>query len=183
MQLPGVLVLGQDALPEEERLNEALGGTVGEATTRLCGMRAKEGAELVEHLLALLKGFEASMAVVAARAPSVPQEHFAKLQERLAQYKLEQEIDEARLLQEIALFADRCDVTEELARLKSHLQQFRSTLDGGGVVGRRLDFLCQELLRETNTISSKNADATIGAELISMKAAIEKIREQVQNVE
>jgi uncharacterized protein (TIGR00255 family) len=92
-------------------------------------------------------------------------------------------IDENRLMQEIAIFADRCDITEELVRARSHLEQFRTYLSSDDGVGRRLDFLLQEINREINTMSSKASDSSISARGVEMKAELEKVREQVQNVE
>jgi len=107
----------------------------------------------------------------------------ARLRENVSRLTGEVKVDEWRLAQEVAYFADRSDVTEELVRVRSHLAQFQSFLNAGGALGRKLDFLVQELNREVNTIGSKASDTLVSSMVVEMKAELEKIREQVQNVE
>lgn len=182
LQLPGVLAT-QETQMSDELLKPLLFEVVEQALTQLLVMREAEGTELLQHLREQLALFCEGMAIVEGRAEVVPEEQFQRLKERLSSFSLHTEVEVSRLHQEVALFSDRCDISEELARLKSHIQQFEGFLEKGGAVGRRLDFLCQEFLRETNTIGSKSTDATISSQLITMKGAIEKLREQVQNVE
>jgi uncharacterized protein (TIGR00255 family) len=113
----------------------------------------------------------------------VVEENCARLKERVVQLLAGQSLDEGRMAQEIALMADRCDITEELVRFRSHLHQFSGTMKSVEPVGRKLDFLLQELNREVNTVGSKANDAGISAVVVSLKAELEKIREQVQNIE
>ncbi|MBT0663003.1 YicC family protein [Geobacter pelophilus] len=146
-------------------------------------MREKEGAALLEDITQRVSALESFMAAVAERAPAVVTENAARLKERVAQLLAGQPLDDARIAQEIALMADRCDITEELVRFKSHLAQFRSAFDSAEPVGRKLDFLLQELNREVNTVGSKANDAGIAAQVVALKSELEKIREQVQNIE
>jgi uncharacterized protein (TIGR00255 family) len=120
---------------------------------------------------------------VGRRAPAAVLENMRRMKERVAQLAGESGVDEGRLAQEIAIMADRCDVSEELTRFSSHLQQFDETVNMAEPVGRKLDFLIEELNREVNTIGSKANDAEIAALVVELKAVLEKIREQVQNIE
>jgi uncharacterized protein (TIGR00255 family) len=185
LQLPGVLDKGTVEVDEEARAR-ALGVAVQEAVSKLVAMRRSEGEQLHAFLEQHLTGFLAALSVIECRIKELPELQMTRLRERIDALleKIEGvSIDEQRLHQELVILADKSDVTEELNRIKSHIKQFRSFLGKGGAVGRRLDFLCQELLRETNTIGSKSSDEEIGEQLITMKAEIEKLREQVQNVE
>ncbi len=183
--LPGVLGAPEPDLREMEREFAAVRGALSGALDRLVAMRDREGKALARDLDRRCASLERGIARVAKRAPAVVAEYREKLRRRLADL-LEgagsgpREEDLAR---EAALFADRCDVTEEITRLRAHLSEFRRTLRRPGAVGRTLDFLVQEIFRETNTIGSKAADAGIATEVVSLKAELEKIREQVQNVE
>ncbi len=154
-----------------------------EAAAQLKLARAEEGARLSRDLLTRLDTIENIAALVAERAPKVVEEYRAKLEERIAALLASVEVDRQRLATEVALFADRASVDEELVRLKSHIAQMRELLSSGDAVGRRLDFVVQELNREFNTIGSKANDAAISQQVILGKAEIEKIREQVQNIE
>jgi uncharacterized protein (TIGR00255 family) len=106
-----------------------------------------------------------------------------RLKEKIQNISQDIELDESRLMQEVAIFADRCDITEEIVRLRSHLKQFQSYMSVDDSIGRRLDFLIQEIYREVNTISSKTFDSSISAKVVEIKGELEKLREQVQNVE
>jgi uncharacterized protein (TIGR00255 family) len=146
-------------------------------------MRRQEGAALAQDLHARLDAIEAELSAVEAAAPARIGAHLDALRQRLAALlDGETRVDPDRLALEVALLADRLDVTEECVRLRSHLAQFRETLDAEGGVGRRLNFLAQELNREVNTISSKANDPGIAHRTVTMKEELEKIREQVQNV-
>lgn len=166
-----------------EALATALTGVVNAALEGIDGMREREGAALLADMDARLALLDALMAEVAERAPRVVEETAQRQKERVTQLLSGQPLDEARIAQEIALLADRCDITEELVRFKSHMQQFRSTLQADEPVGRKLDFLLQELNREVNTVGSKANDAEIASRVVQLKAELEKIREQVQNIE
>lgn len=146
-------------------------------------MRLREGEALERDLRERRQGLAELVAQVAERAPQVVEEYQGKLQQRLVKLLHDTELDPQRLAQEVALMADRCDVTEELVRLQSHFVQFDEALALAEPVGRKLDFLMQELNREVNTIGSKANDATVTALVVQMKAELERMREQVQNIE
>jgi uncharacterized protein (TIGR00255 family) len=189
-EVPLALLAGQrDVLQlQEGQVPEAqLHGAVAEALTaaleRVEAMRRVEGEATrrdMEERLALLGSL---LEQIAARAGQVPGEWQAKLRERLARLAPDVAFDPQRVAQEVALFADRCDISEELTRFLSHLEQFSTLLGSPEAVGRQLDFLVQELNRETNTIGSKSNDAELTRQVVTIKSELEKIREQVQNVE
>jgi uncharacterized protein (TIGR00255 family) len=164
-------------------LQQELLAVVSGAVDALDAMRLREGAALMADLASRRENLAALIARVAGRAPCVVAETAERLKERVAQLTGESGVDEVRIAQEIALLADRCDITEELVRFDSHLGQFDETLLLDEPVGRKLDFLLQELNREVNTIGSKANDAEITALVVQLKAELEKIREQVQNIE
>jgi uncharacterized protein (TIGR00255 family) len=146
-------------------------------------MRAQEGERLKQDLLERIKKIELMLNQIEERAPYVVYEYQQKLGERLQELLQSSDLDENRFNMEVATFADRSNITEEIVRLKSHLGQFVDTMDTEGSIGRKLDFLVQEMNREANTISSKANDVTIVKLVVDMKSEIEKIREQVQNIE
>lgn len=145
-------------------------------------MREKEGSALYEDLSFHLAQVSRCRDEIAVLAPRVPRNYQEKLTQRLKELGV-QEIDEQRLAQEVALMADRCAIDEELSRLLSHIAQMQEAMKQAGETGRRLDFLTQELNREVNTIGSKASDAAITRLVVEAKSEIEKLREQVQNVE
>ncbi len=165
------------------RLWRVVEGALAEAVAQLRAMRLQEGAALQTDLAARADALEARLADVEARAPARVEEARQRLHERLADLLADQRIDPARLEQEIVLLADRLDVTEECVRLHSHLALFREALASDEPVGRKLNFLVQEIHREVNTISSKANDAQVAHVAVEMKEEVEKIREQIQNVE
>jgi len=147
-------------------------------------MRGKEGATLVEDIIGRIGFIEDRLARLSGKAPLVVAAYQEKLGKRISELLSGQGgLDKDRLAQEAAIFADRGDVTEELVRAKSHLAQFRSVLDQAGPKGRQLDFLIQEIFREFNTLSNKAQDADMSALAVEVKTELEKIREQVQNLE
>ena len=167
--------------PKLSKLVEKLGL---QALRDLSGMRKKEGALLAQDLLSRLKAIGALKQQVAERAPSVSQELFVRMKERVKKLLNGGEIpDIPRLHQELAVYADRGDITEELVRLDAHMVQFQQIVHSAQPAGKTLDFLIQEMGREINTIGSKASDAPIAAAVVQMKAELERIREQVQNVE
>ncbi len=177
---PGVVVQGQGAEVGDEQpaVVAALDGALAQLET----MRIAEGAALAAELTSRLAELDALRASIATLAAGVPQQVAKRLQERVRKL-LDDNVDPARLAQEIAMLADRADITEELVRLASHLDQARGLIAKPGAAGRRLDFLVQEIGRELNTIGSKSTLAEITAAIVDAKAVVEKIREQVQNVE
>jgi uncharacterized protein (TIGR00255 family) len=171
-----------DVEAEQTEAWAAVEPALREALDRLDAMRVQEGRALREDLAARLDAIEAHLAAVAERAPERVREGQKRLRDRLAELAGEERLNPDRLETEIALLADKLDVTEEVVRLRSHLAQFREALDAGEAVGRRLNFLAQELNREVNTIASKANDADLAARAVRMKEELEKVREQVQNV-
>lgn len=165
-----------------EELNALLTQAMDEALAGLCAMRTREGEALRKDLETHLNALEKLKNGIEAFAPEVPRLYKTRLENRLKELGVN-EIDEQRLAQEIALMADKCAIDEELSRLDSHISQMRKTFESSGETGRKLDFLTQELNREVNTIGSKASDARITQLVVEAKCEIEKIREQVQNVE
>ena len=146
-------------------------------------MRSTEGEKLKEDLLCKLAHLEDFVTQVEARSPQTVKEYREKLLAKLQEVLNNTQIDEGRILTEAAIFADKVAVDEETVRLRSHIAQFRDLLEQGGIVGRKIDFLIQEMNRETNTIGSKCTDLAISHVVVDMKSEIEKLREQVQNIE
>ena len=185
LDLPGVVDEGnrKDLQESDWPLVEQV--LVG-ALERLQQFRQQEGANMVQDLQELIGQVEARVVEITARSPVVVVEYRDRIRQRLADLtKDNPEVNwnESDLIRELSLFADRCDITEEITRLRSHLQQFRKLLTAEESTGRKLDFLCQELFREINTIGSKANDVTLSHYVVDVKAVIEKIREIVQNVE
>ena len=180
MAMEGVTTVTEAAMDEEAvaaLTAEAMQGAI----SALDDMRLREGENLRADLAAHLDAAAALRERIIGYAPSVVSEYRVKLQERLA--KLQVDIDPARLAQEVALIADKCAIDEELSRLDSHIRQLRRYLDMSGETGKKMDFLIQEMNREANTIGSKSNDSEITSKMLDLKAEIEKIREQVQNIE
>ena len=172
-----------DQPPEDPKLGKLVVRLVGESLDDLRGMRSREGAALAKDMLARLRVIGDHRLHVSARAPLLAREAFDRMRSRVEKLMGETVPDLSRLNQELAIFADRTDITEELVRLDSHMVQFQQTLGQTEPVGKTLDFLLQEIGREVNTIGSKANDAEITAQVIQMKTELERIREQVQNIE
>jgi len=172
--------------PEEIDLEETKSGIPGALTVALDAldeMKNREGKALAEDInmrLALIKNH---LDDINTSVPRIVEEYQEKLKTRLETLMPDMEIDEARLAQEIAIFAERSDITEEIVRAGSHLNQFHEIMNIDDSIGRRLDFLLQEINREVNTMSAKASNADVSARVVEMKAELEKIREQIQNVE
>jgi uncharacterized protein (TIGR00255 family) len=173
----------REAESSVEGLREVLLQALERALEQVSAMRRLEGEATAQDLNERLVQLEGMLSEVELRAPSIPREWQAKLTERLARLHQNLEYDQQRVAQEIALFADRCDISEELTRFRSHLAQFRGLFTDAEPVGRRMDFLVQELNREVNTMGSKSNDAELTSVVVAMKAELEKVREQVQNIE
>lgn len=163
--------------------NESVLKTVEEALTALVQMRDEEGRNLQADILGRIEAMEILARSIKTRQPVILQEYLGRLRDRIRQLNQGLDIDPTRLAQETAIMADRCDVSEETTRLESHFQQFRSLLDEKESQGRKLEFLLQEINRETNTIGSKTADIQVSQWVIEIKCILEKIREQLQNIE
>ncbi len=173
----------RDVEVDDALLAECLNQALDLALQQHLSMRLAEGEETRRDIEDRLDAAESLLAHVEARAPQVPLEWQVRLNERLDRLPANLELDPQRVAQEIAIFADRCDISEEVSRFKSHLVQFRALFGDEEPVGRRMDFLVQELNREVNTMGSKANDAELTSNVVAMKAELEKIREQVQNVE
>lgn len=170
-------------LPAAEEALPVVNTVLGEALQAFAAMRAKEGEALLADFSSRLETLRRHTEAVAARAPLVPAAYREQLLQRLRQAELQLDVNDERVLREIALFADRCDVTEELTRLRSHFDQFGALLRAEGEIGRKAEFLLQEIGREVNTIGSKANDLTIARAVIEMKNELERVREQMANVE
>lgn len=147
------------------------------------GMRIREGAKLKEDVLSKLKTIEKLVGIIETESPKTVEEYREKLKQKLFEVLGTTDIDETRIITEAAIFADKVAVDEETVRLHSHMAQLRSMLDGGSPIGRKIDFLLQEFNREANTTGSKCQNAEIAHVVVNLKSEIEKIREQIQNIE
>lgn len=180
-RLPDVLVV-TEAQEDQDALRALLRDTLGAALDQLVAMRAREGAEIRADLSSRAERIEAMTLDVEARYPETVDAYRQRLRAAIEEM-IGQNVDEARLLTEVAVMADRSAIAEETVRLHAHLTQLRECLEKDEPVGRRIDFLVQELNREVNTISSKSQDVPITRLTVGMKAEIEKLREQIQNIE
>ncbi|NOX99020.1 MAG: YicC family protein [Verrucomicrobia bacterium] len=182
LRVPGVFTF-ETSTPPADELQKDLSQVLGEGLKALLAMQDAEGAHLKEDLEQRLKFVEQELEVIATSSPQVVERYRKALHQRLKEAGLEIDLNDDRLLREIGLFADRCDISEEITRACSHIKQFRSYMESDDAVGRSLDFLCQELNREINTIGSKANDAEIAQHVVETKTELEKIREQVQNIQ
>jgi uncharacterized protein (TIGR00255 family) len=177
-----IVVRERETLDLEEIWAQLTPG-VEQALARLEEMRLTEGAALAAELANHLELVRQECSRIADRAPQLPQLWRERVTARLAEIPEITSLDEARLAQEVAMLAERRDLTEELARLESHVGQFQQTLQIKGAVGRKLEFLQQEMLREVNTIGSKAGDLEIAQSVLEIKGTLERLREQIQNIE
>jgi len=183
LRAPGVVKQTDETL-DAETLWSPLRKAVRDALADLLAMRTREGANLNKDLQLRISVMQKAVRQISKLAPATVKRHREQLQERLAAAGLELgKGDDERLLKEVAVFADRIDITEELTRLESHFGQFADCVKPKGPVGRTLDFLSQEMNREINTIGSKANDASVSRLVVTLKSELEKFREQVQNVE
>ena len=180
-RMPDVLTV-QEKEEDQQAVRELFDEALSGALCELVAMREREGESMKRDILEKLSRIGSLREEIEKRAPQVVTDYAAKLQERIAALT-DGELDEARLLTEVAVFADRAAIDEELVRLLSHIAQIRATVELCEPVGRKLDFLVQELNREFNTIGSKAMDAAIAQCVVAAKGEIEKLREQVQNIE
>ncbi|WP_182102845.1 YicC/YloC family endoribonuclease [Niallia taxi] len=165
-----------------EEMESMLLGAVKEAAIQLAAMREAEGRELKTNILALLQSVHQVTDKLKRLAPKVAESYRERLKAKLDSYTSGL-VDESRLLTEVAIFAEKADINEELVRLYSHIHQFASIIEESEPVGRRLDFLLQEMNREVNTIGSKGNAADIASAVVDLKSSLEKMKEQVQNIE
>ena len=183
--LPGVIEESADKKSSVEVDWPAIESTIEEALGQLSEMRKAEGESMETDLLRNCAAIEKELETVETLAPQVAKQYQARLVEKLNQMLPEtgMEFDSRDVIKEVGVFADRSDISEETVRLRTHIEQFRKVVQGSESQGRRLDFLTQEMFRETNTIGSKANDAQIAQNVVEMKTAIERIREMVQNIE
>jgi uncharacterized protein (TIGR00255 family) len=185
LALPGVCQEPRDDTDELQRHGPVVRDLTTKAIAKLNGMRKKEGQALFADLMKNAKVIEGHLAEIQKRAPLVIQEYHKRLVQRVNQLtqKAELSVDEQGLIKEVAVFAERADISEEIQRLTSHLESFEHACRTSEHAGRKLDFITQEMLREANTIASKANDAPIARHIVEIKGAIDRLKEQVQNVE
>jgi uncharacterized protein (TIGR00255 family) len=182
LKMPDVIE-AQGAEEDEDLLREILFEAADMALSEMEKMRQTEGERLKADLQIKLAGMLKEMGAIEQRAPAIVEEYREKLRARIAELTEGAQIDEQRFNTEVALMADRGSIDEEIVRFKSHVKHFGDTLKSGGAIGRKLDFIVQEMNREVNTICSKAADMAVINSAIALKGEIEKLREQVQNIE
>ncbi len=184
LSLPGI-IQSKDILETEAAgiLPELLSKSLGAALTSVLQMRLQEGEALRADMLRNLTGIEEKVRFIREMSVNAAADTLAKLRERILQLLPQGEMDPQRLAQEAALLADKSDIFEEIARLESHIEQYNNLVDSDEKTGKKLDFLLQELQREANTILSKSGNLEVSRHAIAIKADIEKLREQVQNIE
>ena len=185
VQLPGVCQEPRDETDEIERHGPAVRELTGKAIEKLNAMRTREGQQLFAELMRHVHVIASNLAEIAKRAPSVVEDYHRRLSQRVNQLlsKAELKVNEPDLIKEVAVFAERADIAEEIQRLGSHMDSFEQSCRQGEHAGRKLDFIAQEMLREANTIASKANDAEIARRIVEIKGAIDRLKEQVQNVE
>ncbi len=179
---PDILTV-RKAAEDENAIWDAVRMVLDQALNRFIAMREQEGQRLREDILSRRETILHAVEFVEERSPQTVREHMEKVEARMRELLGTVTVDEQRLLTEAALFADKIAVAEETVRLRSHLDQLEHMLDSGEAVGRKLDFLVQEINREANTIGSKAQDVELNRIVVDIKAEIEKIREQIQNIE
>ncbi|NJK91343.1 MAG: YicC family protein [Blastochloris sp.] len=182
LKLPGVMQEAESAWPEEVGTG-GLGKLVEKALAEHGKSREREGAHLCQDLLERLAALELRMLELKKLQPEILLKHREALKRKLEEAGLEVALEDERLLKEMVLFSDRCDVSEELTRLQAHVQEARRLLKSKAAIGRNLDFLVQEIGREINTTGSKANDIRVSKMVVEMKTELEKVREQVQNLE
>ncbi len=182
LRAPDVFLVSK-AEADEEELLKALMETLGEALENFDKMRVAEGEKLMKDMNFHLGIIENAVFDIEKRVPAIVDEYRARVEARMKEFLENVPVDEGRLLNEVAIFSDRVNVNEEIVRLKSHISQMRGMFKSGEPVGRKMDFLIQEMNREINTIGSKSNDLETARLVIDVKAEIEKLREQCQNVE
>ena len=181
-RFPDVLTVERREL-DKDKAAAALSEITAKAVEEFNAMREREGERLRRDMLGKLETIEGLVSVVEERSPQTVKEDRERLEARLRDILADRSLDEQRVITEAAIFADRTAVDEETVRLRSHIAQFRTMLEEGSPIGRKMDFLVQEFNRESNTIGSKCSDASLAKVVVDLKSEIEKIREQLQNVE
>ena len=181
-RFPEILTMEEQTV-DEERLWKLLDKALKGAAENFVETRIREGENLRNDLIAKLEGMLAHVDFITERSPEIIEEYKEKLTKKVEELLSDKQVDESRLLMEVTIFADKVCVDEELVRLRSHITATRDALLAGGSIGRKLDFIAQEMNREANTILSKSSDLEISNRAIELKTEIEKVREQIQNIE
>jgi uncharacterized protein (TIGR00255 family) len=177
------VIVVQEQLPDEEEAIRLIRAAVEAGLEKIVSMRQTEGEAMQHDMLERLTVLKNFVDAVEQRAPTVVREWQQKLLDRLSRLPDDVSFDPQRVAQEVAVFADRCDISEEVTRFRSHLDQFERLFQSEEPVGRKMDFLSQELNREANTMGSKANDADLARAVVEIKAELEKVREQIQNIE
>ena len=180
-KLPDVLTIQNNQ--DDETIKNELLEVSSKAIDNLVEMRKVEGEKIAQDLLVRIQDIEEKVKKISSLSTGLIEEYVVKLNTRIKELLQDQEIDESRLAQEVVIYADKCSIEEEVTRLNSHIYQFRELLNSNEAVGKKMDFMIQEMNRETNTIGSKANNLEITNEVINMKTQLENIREQVQNIE
>ena len=185
LALPGVCQEPRDDTDEIERHGPLIRDLSAKAIAKLIGMRQREGQALFSDLMKHVSVISTSLKEIARRAPFVIEDYHKRLSQRVNELlsKAELQVSQTDLLREVAVFAERADISEEIQRLSTHLEAFEQACRSGEHAGRKLDFISQEMLREANTIASKANDAEIARHIVEIKGSIDRLKEQVQNVE
>ncbi len=182
MKSPDVITIESEE-DDEEAITSLVLQAIDGAAEKLVETRVLEGEHLREDLVNKLNGMITNVAFITEKSPEIISEYKEKITTKINELLEDAQIDEARIAQEVTIFADKVCVDEELVRLDSHIKAMKEALMNGGTIGRRLDFIAQEMNREANTILSKTSDAEISDKAIALKTDIEKVREQIQNIE
>ncbi len=180
-KLPDVLTIKSNL--DEKQIKEELLHVVGDAVNQLIDMRKNEGKRISEDILVKISQVEEKKDEIFALSTGLIEEYVVKLETRIKEILRTEEIDKSRLMQEVVIYADKCSVEEEITRLKSHIGQLRNLIDSDEPSGKKMDFLIQEMNRETNTIGSKANNLEITNRVVDIKTILEDIREQIQNIE
>lgn len=180
-KLPDVLKIKSNN--DDEKVKQELLEVVNNATSNLVAMRLTEGEKIYNDLINRLNIIENKTLEISKLSTGLIDDYVVKLENRIKELLKTDEIDKARLAQEVVIYADKCSVEEEITRLKSHISQFRNMIKQDGAIGKKIDFLIQEMNRETNTIGSKANNLEITNNVIEIKTTLEDIREQIQNIE
>ena len=182
-KFPDILTIKADE--EDEKIKQEIIQVTTEATNKIVEMKAIEGEKIAQDLLQRISKIENKIMEISSKSTGLIEEYVVKLEKRIQEILKTEEIDKSRIAQEVVIYADKCSIQEEITRLKSHIYQFRNliTNNQNETIGKKLDFIIQEMNRETNTIGSKENNLEITNGVIDIKTEIENIREQIQNIE
>lgn len=182
-KFPDILTIKADE--EDEKIKQEIIQVTTEATNKIVEMKAIEGEKIAQDLLQIISKIENKIMEISSKSTGLIEEYVVKLEKRIQEILKTEEIDKSRIAQEVVIYADKCSIQEEITRLKSHIYQFRNliTNNQNETIGKKLDFIIQEMNRETNTIGSKANNLEITNGVIDIKTEIEDIREQIQNIE